>query len=28
MAGVKKAASLHTLRHRFATRLLKASTDV
>ncbi len=28
MAGVKKAATLHTLRHSFAPHLLEANTDV
>lgn len=28
MAGIKKAATLHTLRHSFATNLLEANTDV
>lgn len=28
MAGIKKAATLHTLRHSFATYLMEANTDV
>ena len=28
MAGIKKAATLHTLRHSCATHLLEANTDV
>jgi site-specific recombinase XerD len=28
MAGIKKAATLHTLRHSFVTHLLEANTDV
>ncbi len=28
MAGIKKAATLHTRRHSFATHLLEANTDV
>jgi len=28
LAGVKKAATLYTLRHSFATHLLEANTDV
>ena len=28
MAGIKKAATLHTLRHSFASHLLEANTDV